>query len=139
MALCRKGRGFAMRKVVVFILEALVALFMIYTAYTLFAWTPEVVTQARDALELPRWYWVLAGVLAVISAIALLIGLFIPVVGAFGALWTAVYFIVASATHLYRADWANFYVPLIFFVPVALLVWLRWDDGKPLRATVGMA
>ena len=128
-----------MRKGITLTLQALLGLFMVYTAYTLFAWTPEVVTQARDALDLPRWYWLLAGVLAAMSAIALLIGLFIPVVGAFGALWTAVYFIVASATHVFRADWANFYLPLIFFVPVALLVWLRWDDGKPLRAAVGRA
>ena len=128
-----------MRKGITLTLQALLGLFMVYTAYTLFAWTPEVVTQARDALDLPRWYWLLAGVLAAMSAIALLICLFIPVVGAFGALWTAVYFIVASATHVFRADWANFYLPLIFFVPVALLVWLRWDDGKPLRAAVGRA
>src|SRR5215467_1581106 len=81
-----------MRKVVTFILEALLGLFMLYTAYTLFAWTPEVITKARDALNYPQWYWLLAGVLAVISAIALLVGLFVPVVGAFGVWWTVAYF-----------------------------------------------
>jgi uncharacterized membrane protein YphA (DoxX/SURF4 family) len=128
-----------MRKVVTFILEALLGLFMLYTAYTLFAWTPEVITKARDALNYPHWYWLLAGVLAVISAIALLVGLFVPVVGAFGAWWTVVYFLVASLSHVIRLDWANFYLPLIFLLPFLLLMWLRWDDAKPIRARVGMA
>jgi uncharacterized membrane protein YphA (DoxX/SURF4 family) len=126
------------RKIVMLILEALLGLFMVYTAYSLFSWTPEVIAQQRDALDYPRWYWVLAGVLALISAIALLVGLFRPVVGAFGALWTAAYFIVATLTHVNRADWANFYVPLIILVIVLGLVGLRWNDAKPIRATVGM-
>jgi|GEM_PF-1248919 len=129
----------SIRTIVTLVLQAFLGLFMLYTAYTLFAWTPEVITKARDALNYPQWYWQLAGILAVISAIALLVGLFIPVVGAFGALWTVVYFLVASASHLARADWANFYLPLIFLAPVAVLAWLRWDDAKPLRSAVGMA
>jgi hypothetical protein len=40
-----------MRKGITLTLQALLGLFMVYTAYTLFAWTPEVVTQARDALD----------------------------------------------------------------------------------------
>lgn len=128
-----------MRRVVTLLLEALLGLFMLYTAYTLFAWTPEVITKARDALNYPQWYWQLAGVLAVISAITLLVGLFIPVWGAFGAWWTVVYFLVASLSHVVRVDWANFYLPLIFLIPFALLVWLRWDDAKPIRARVGVA
>ncbi|HEV8192155.1 MAG TPA: DoxX family protein [Ktedonobacterales bacterium] len=127
------------RKVVTLIVEAVLGLFMLYTAYTLFAWTPEVITKARDALNYPQWYWQLAGVLAVISAITLLVGLVNRVVGAFSALWTVAYFIVASASHLVRADWANFYLPLIFLVPFAILVWLRWEDAKPIRARLGMA
>jgi hypothetical protein len=128
-----------MRKVVTFILEALLGLFMLYTAYTLFAWTPEVITKARDALNYPQWYWQLAGVLAVISAIALLVGLFVPVIGAFGVWWTVAYFLVASLSHVIRLDWANFYLPLIFLLPFLLLMWLRWDDARPIRARVGMA
>jgi len=128
-----------MRKGITLTLQTLLGLFMVYTTYTLFAWTPELVTKSRDALNYPREFWLLAGVLAAISAITLLIGLFIPVVGAFGALWTVIYFVVASASHVIRADWANFYLPLIFLLPFALLAWLRWDDAKPMRAAVGMA
>lgn len=128
-----------MRKGITLVLQALLGLFMVWAAYTLFAWTPEVVTKARDALNYPRWFWVLAGALAVISAITLLIGLFIPVLGAFGALWTAVYFIVATASHVFRANWVNFSAPLIFFGISLILVWLRWNDAKPIRAVVGIA
>jgi uncharacterized membrane protein YphA (DoxX/SURF4 family) len=128
----------SLRRAITLILEALLGLFMLYTAYTLFAWTPEVITKARDALNYPQWYWQLAGVLALISAAALFVGLFVPVIGAFGALWTVVYFIVASASHILRADWANFYLPLVFLAPFVLLVWLRWEEGKPIRAVVGI-
>jgi DoxX-like protein len=128
-----------MRKGIVFVLQALLGLFMAWAAYTLFAWTPEIVTKSRDALNYPRWYWVLAGVLAVISAITLLIGLFIPVLGAFGTLWTAAYFAIATVSHVFRADWVNFSAPLIFFGLSLILVWLRWNDTKPIRAAVGMA
>jgi uncharacterized membrane protein YphA (DoxX/SURF4 family) len=120
-------------------LQALLGLFMLYTTYTLFSWTPELITKSRDALNYPRWYWVLAGVLALISAISLLVGLFIPILGAFGALWTVAYFIVATATHILRADWANFSAPLIFLALFVILAWLRWDDAKPIRAAVGVA
>lgn len=128
-----------MRKGITLTLQTLLGLFMLYAAYTLFTWTPELITKSRDALNYPRWYWVLAGVLALISAIMLLVGLFIPVLGAFGALWTAAYFAVAIASHVYRADWANFSAPLIFFVISLVLVWLRWNDARPIRGAVGMA
>lgn len=127
------------RKLVTFILEALLGLFMVYTTYTLFAWTPEVVTKVRDALNYPQWYWQLAGVLAAISAAALLVGLFNRVIGAFGALWSVAYFIGACASHMVRGDWADLYLPLTFLVLAAILVWLRWGDAKPMRARLGMA
>jgi uncharacterized membrane protein YphA (DoxX/SURF4 family) len=109
-----------------------------YAAYSLFSKTPPSVQQGRDALHYPRWYWVLAGVVANIGAIGLLVGLFNPVVGAAAALWIAAYFIVATLTHIIRADWAHFYVPLIILVAVLGLVGLRWADAKPILAVVGM-
>ncbi len=128
-----------MRKGITLTLQALLGLFMAFTAYTFYGPAPEAVTRARDALNLPDWYMMLAGVLAVISAIALLVGLFVPVLGAFAALWTTAYFIVATISHLARGDRVNYYVPLTFLVLFAILVWLRWDDARPIRGVVGMA
>ena len=128
-----------MRRGIALTLQALLGLFMAFTAYTFYGPAPAAVTAARSALNLPGWYTTLAGVLALISAVALLVGLFVPVLGAFGAIWTMVYFIVATATHLLLGDFVNFYIPLVLFVLCALLVWLRWDDAKPIRARVGMA
>lgn len=127
------------RKVVTVLFQALLGLFMGYVAYTLIAWTPKLVTDVRDALNFPRPFWVLAGGLAVISAVALLVGLFSPRIGAFAALWTVAYFVVAASAHLYRADWANVYLPLTCLVLFLGLVALRWHDVKALPTLVRRA
>src|SRR5262245_32528646 len=88
----------SMRKAIALILEALLGLFMVYIAST-FVSTPEIVAKARAALNYPQWYWQLAGVVSAISAITLLLGLFIRIVGAFGALWLTANLIGATVTH----------------------------------------
>jgi hypothetical protein len=125
-------------QIVALVLEALLGLLSAYTAYSLVSKTPPSVQAGRDALHYPRWYWVLASVLAAIGAIGLFVGLFIPVVGAAAALWMIAYFIVATFTHLVRQDFAGFYVPLIFLTIYAGLMFLRWSDAKPILAVVGM-
>ncbi len=80
------------------------------------------------AANFPRWYWVLAGCVATIGALGLLVGLFIPVIGALAAAWMVAYFVVATFTHLLRKDLAGFAMPLIFLLlPLGLLI-LRWAD-----------
>ena len=113
---------------VTLVFEALLGLFSAYTAYSLFSWTPPALAKAREALHYPRWYWVLAGCVATIGALGLLVGLFIPVIGALSAAWMVAYFIVATFTHLLRKDLAGFAMPLIFLIlPLGLLI-LRWSD-----------
>jgi hypothetical protein len=124
-------------QIVTLVLEAILGALSAYTAYTLFAWTPPSITKAREALHYPRWYWTLAGVMATIGALGLFVGLFVPVIGAAAALWMAAYFVVATFTHLFRADWAGFTFPLLFLAVVVGLVALRWVDAAPLLAMVG--
>ncbi len=108
--------------------EALLGLFSAYAAYSLFTWTPPSVAKTREALHYPRWYWVLAGCMATVGALGLLVGLFFPVVGALAAAWMVAYFVVATFTHLLRKDFAGFAMPLIFLIlPLGLLV-LRWAE-----------
>ncbi len=111
--------------IVVVVLEVLLGVFSAYAAYTLFAWTPPSITKVRDALHYPRWWWVLAGFAATIGAIGLFVGLFIPVVGTLAALWMAVYFAVATLSHLVRKDMVNLGAPLFFLVVFAVLFVLR--------------
>lgn len=113
-------------------------LFTAYAAYTLFAWTPPMVTKARDALRYPRWWWVLAGFVATLGAIGLFVGLFIPLVGVIATVWMMAYFVVATLSHLVRKDWATFVQPLLFLAIFVVLLWLRWADAAPLRALVGL-
>ena len=117
--------------------EALLGLFSAYMAYSLFAWTPASIAKAREALHYPRWYWVLAGCIATIGTLCLLVGLFFPVIGALAAAWMVAYFVVATFTHLLRKDFAGFSMPLIFLVlPLGLLV-LRWAELASILAPLG--
>jgi uncharacterized membrane protein YphA (DoxX/SURF4 family) len=134
-----EARSHLLRNVATFILQAILGLLMAFAAYSLFARTPDFIAQQRDALNYPSWYWLLAGVMATISAIALLVGLFNATIGGFAALWTVAYFIIAALTHASRTDWANIAPPIICLLLAVLLLWLRWDDAKAIRARVGMA
>jgi hypothetical protein len=95
------------------------------------------ITKARDALHYPRAWWLLAGVVALIGAIGLLVGLFVPVVGAAAALWLDAYFIVATGAHLRRNDFVNVTMPFFFLVLAAGLTVLRWADVTALFAQLG--
>ena len=124
--------------IVALVLEALLGLFSAYAAYSLFTQTPPSMAKMRAALRYPRWYWVLAGIVATIGAIGLFVGLAIPAIGALAALWMVAYFVVATCTHLIRGDMANLGMPIIFLVLAAVLVWLHWTDATPLLAYVGL-
>ena len=89
-------------QIIALILEVLLGVFSAYAAYTLFAWAPPSITQARDLLRYPRWYWVLAGCMASIGAIGLFVGLLVPVVAVLGAAWMVAYFMTTCGadTHV---------------------------------------
>ena len=123
--------------IVVLLLEVLLGLFSAYAAYSLFTWTPPSIAKAREALHYPRWYWILAGIMATIGAIGLFVGLVIPAVGAVAAAWMAVYFVVATFTHLVRKDLASLGAPLLFLVVFVGLSALWWASGTSLLALVG--
>jgi len=115
-------------QIVTLVFEALLGLLTAYSAYSLFAWTPASIAKAREALHYPRWYWLLAGCMATIGAVGLLVGLFFPIIGILAAVWMVAYFVVATFTHLLRKDFAGFVMPLIFLLlPLGLLA-LRWAE-----------
>jgi DoxX-like protein len=118
--------------------EAVLGLLTAWAAYSLFSKTPASVQKGRDALHYPRWYWVLAGVMATIGSIGLLVGLFFPTIGALAALWMVAYFIVAMLTHLIRADFVSVGFPFVFLLLYAALAWLHLGDGQPVLALIGM-
>lgn len=114
------------------ILEAIFGVFSAYVAYSLFAWTPPALAKAREALLLPRWFWLLAGTVATLGAAGLFVGLVAPAVGAVAAFWMVAYFIVASLTHLLRNDARNIAPALVFLVVAIGLAALRWGDLAPI-------
>ena len=110
------------------VLEGILGLFSAYAAYSLFTSTPPSIAQARAALRYPRWYWVLAGCVATVGAVGLLVGLAIPTLGAIASVWMVAYFIVATLTHLSRGDVKNLGMPLLFLAIFIGLVALHWPD-----------
>lgn len=114
------------------IFEGLFGLLTAYTAYTLFAWTPPAITKARDAMRLPRWFWLLAGTVATIGAVCLLTGLVVPVVGALAAIWMIAYFVVATGVHVVRNSMGDIAPAIVFLVLAIGLTALRWSDLAPL-------
>lgn len=124
--------------IVVLAFEGLMGLMSVYIAYSLFSQTPASVRKRRDALRYPRWYWVLAGVLALMGGVGLLVGLALPVIGAVAALWMGVYFVVAALTHVSRQDWVNLGAPIVMLAIFAGLLVLRWSDAKPLLSLIRM-
>ncbi len=110
------------------VFEGAMGLFMAYAAYSLFSGTPPSVAATRKALRYPSWYWALAGVVATVAAITLLAGLYFPMIGAFGVLWTIAYFIVAILTHLVRADVKNLGLPFFFLLVFVGLTALQWGE-----------
>lgn len=123
--------------VAILIFEGLFGLFTAYAAYSLFAWTPPALAKAREALNIPRWFWLLAGTVATIGAAGLFIGIVAPVIGALAALWMVAYFIVASTLHIARNDLGNIAPALVFLALAILLAALRWGDLTPALALIG--
>lgn len=120
------------------IFEGVFGLFTAYAAYSLFMWTPPAIAKAREAMGMPRWFWLLAGTVAVIGAGALFVGLVEPVIGALAALWMVAYFIVASTLHIARNDLGNIAPALVFLVLAIGLAALRWGDLTPALALIGV-
>jgi DoxX-like family len=120
----------------VLIVEGLLALFLAYAVYLNFSSAPMLMKQ-YTALRLPRWYTLLAGVLLSIGAIALLVGLVIPAIGALATLWMVAYFVVATLTHVVRKDKLTAVAtPVAFLALFVALAVLRWAHLAPLLATL---
>lgn len=128
----RRGGLITIMQIAILILEGLLGLFTAFTAYGLFYQTPPSMAAIRKALNYPRWYWLLAGVVATIGAVGLLVGLAIAQVGALACVWMVCYFIVATITHLLRRDFRNVAPPVVFLAICVALVALRWGDLAPL-------
>ncbi len=119
------------------VLEAALALFTAFVVYAQATRAPAIV-KSREHLHYPQWYWNLSTVLAVLGALGLFVGLFIPPVGVLAALWMVAYFVVAALTHLSKVDLKGV-VPAILFLGISVgLVALRWVDASPILALVGL-
>jgi DoxX-like family len=120
------------------VLEGLLGLFMLYSVYLNFSNSPMLVKRWTES-GMPRWYTRLAGVLGAIGALALLVGVIVPVVGALAALWMVAYFIVATLTHVVVRDpFTTISIPVVFLVISVGIAVLRWPDLSPALAALSI-
>jgi len=117
------------------IFEGVFALFTVYAAYSLFTRTPPALAKQREAMRLPRWFWLLAGTVATIGAAGLFTGLVNPLVGGLAAVWMVCYFIVAALVHITRNAVRDIAPALVFLAISAALVAVHWSDLAPLLAS----
>jgi hypothetical protein len=134
---CQEIARMSIQHLAALVLETALALFTLFVVYAQATRMPAIV-KSREPLHYPQWYWNLSTVLAALGALGLLVGLFIPAVGAAAVLWMVAYFVVATLTHLSRAD-INGVVPALAFLVISVgLTALRWGDASPLLALVGI-
>ena len=123
-------------QIVTLLFEALLGLFSAYTAYSLFSWTPPSIAKAREALHYPRWYWLLAGCMATIGALGLLVGLFLPVIGALRQIAIAGEFAAAIRMMQKPRRWMPLPTPCAEPTRrAAHLLWLPWPNPRPCART----
>jgi hypothetical protein len=104
----------------------------------LFTKTPPEIQKGRDALNYPRWFWVLAGSVATVGAVGLFVGLVNSNIAALAALWMVGYFVVATVAHAFRKDFASLGMPLIFLLVFGGLTWLNWSDASQYLKMIGL-
>lgn len=82
----------------------------------------------RDHLRVMPWFWRVTGVLEVLSAIGLFVGLWVPVVAVVASLLLAATMIGAFSTHMLRRDpFANASVSLVLLVLVLIVIVVHWS------------
>lgn len=127
----------SIQRIATLLLEGALGLFTAYAAYAQATRVPAIV-KSREHLHYPQWYWTLSNVFAVIGALGLFVGLFLPIVGVAAALWMVAYFVVAALTHLSKVDVKGVVPAVLFFAISVGLVALRWADASPILALLGL-
>jgi hypothetical protein len=113
------------------IFEGLFGVFAAYAAYSLFSWTPPAVAKSREAMNLPRWFWLLAGTVATLGAIGLFVGFVVPSVAGLAAVWMTCYFLVAIGLHVVKHSLGDIAPAIVFLALSVGLTALRWGDLAP--------
>jgi uncharacterized membrane protein YphA (DoxX/SURF4 family) len=90
--------------------------------------------QQRDHLHVAPWFWRLTGVLELLGAVGLVVGIFAHPVAIIAGILLAIIMIGASGTHIMRRDSFSHLAPalilLVLAVAVAVLQWASLG-GKP--------
>lgn len=85
--------------------------------------------QQRDHLGVAPWFWRTTGVIEVISAICLFIGIAFPVIAALGALFVAATMIGAFATHvMHRDSFSHLTAPIVLLVLALVVIAAHWPQ-----------
>jgi DoxX-like family len=117
------------------IVALLAAAFVGFSAWALFAHAGFIM-EPLDRLQVPRSWWPWLATAKATGAVGLVVGLFVPVIGALAAICLVLYFGGAIITTL-RVHWyGHIPVPLMYVAPVIAALALGFAAGWP-HWTVG--
>lgn len=82
--------------------------------------------RGRDHLNIAPWFWRLTGIIEVVSAIGLIVGIWVFAVAVIAAVLLAATMIGAFFTHIWRRDpFGHAAVPLILLVLALVIIVVR--------------
>src|SRR4051812_29797447 len=81
-----------------------------------------------DRLRLPQWFRPIVGIIEIVGALGLLVGLVMPLVTAVAAIWLVGVMVGALITHSRNRDSVqNFVPPTVLLCIAATVITLRWS------------
>lgn len=111
--------------IVAIVLQILLALAFLFAGGNKIVGTKQTL-QERDHLKIVPWFWRLTGVIEVVGAIGLIVGIWVFAVAVIAGILLAATMVGAFATHIWRRDsFGHAAVPLVLLVIALVIIIVR--------------
>jgi uncharacterized membrane protein YphA (DoxX/SURF4 family) len=111
--------------IVAIVLQVILALMFLMAGFSKFKDKRHV--EAFEHYGYPQWFRIVTGIVELVGAIGMIVGIWYPVVAPLAGLWLGITMLVAAITHIRVKDPAKMLLfPVILLVFNALVVLLQW-------------